>query len=87
MNWDEVFQDMGLVYGIRLQNSAVEIDITFTAIACPTMDLIIADVHECLQALPGVGAVKVNVVWDPPSTTGRRTPRAIDTLRSFGIAV
>lgn len=79
--------DMGLVYGIRLQDSAVEIDMTFTAIACPAMDIIIADVHRCLETLPGVSSVKVNVLWNPAWTKGRLTSRAKDILRSFGIAV
>ncbi len=79
--------DLGLVYGVRAHGSAVEVDMTFTAIACPAMDMLIDDVRECLVELPGVRAVKVNVVWNPPWTKSRLTAQGRDLLQSFGIAV
>jgi len=79
--------DMGLIYGVRANHGEVEVDMTFTAIACPAMDMLISDVHERLMALSGVRSVKVNVVWNPPWTKSRLTPRGRDALHSFGVAV
>lgn len=79
--------DMGLVYAVRVHNGAVEIDMTFTAIACPAMEMMISDVRESLAVLPGVSSVKVNVVWNPPWTKGRLTAHGKDILHSFGVAV
>jgi metal-sulfur cluster biosynthetic enzyme len=79
--------DMGLIYGVRALGGAVEVDMTFTAIACPAMDMLIGDVRERLVELPGVRAVKVNVVWNPPWTKSRLTTQGRDLLQSFGVAV
>lgn len=79
--------DMGLIYDVRVQEGRAEIDLTFTAIACPAMNMIIEDVREKVQALPGVCATHVNVVWNPPWTKTRLTPKGREVLSSLGIAV
>lgn len=79
--------DMGLVYDIRSNRGRVEIDMTFTAIACPAMDMLISDVREKVSALSGVSTVKVNVVWNPPWTKSRLSAAGRDILQSFGVAV
>jgi metal-sulfur cluster biosynthetic enzyme len=79
--------DMGMIYDVRLNDGNVEVDMTFTAIACPAMDMLISDVREKLDSLPGVVSVKVNVVWSPPWTKSRLSERGRDILQSFGVAV
>jgi metal-sulfur cluster biosynthetic enzyme len=79
--------DMGLIYNVRLNGGHVDVDMTFTAIACPAMEMLIAEVREKVSALPGVSTVKVNVVWNPPWTKGRLSARGRDLLQSFGVAV
>lgn len=79
--------DMGLIYDVRLDRGQVEIDMTFTAIACPGMDMLLADVREKVSVLPGVTAVKINVVWNPPWNKSRLTEQGRDILQSFGVAV
>lgn len=54
--------DMGLIYDVRTQQREVEVDLTFTAIACPAMTMIIDDVREKISSLPEVAATRVNVV-------------------------
>jgi phenylacetate-CoA oxygenase PaaJ subunit len=79
--------DMGLIYDVRLDQGHVEVDMTFTAIACPAMDMLISDVREKVRELPGIASVKVNVVWNPPWNKGRLTEQGRDVLQSFGVAV
>ncbi len=79
--------DMGLIYDVRFDHGHVEVDMTFTAIACPAMDMLISDVREKVSALAGVAAVKINVVWNPPWTKSRLTEQGCDILQSFGVAV
>lgn len=80
-------KDMGLIYDVRTNEQKVEVDLTFTAIACPAMTMIIEDVREKLQALPEVDAAQINVVWNPPWTKTRLTPQGREVLQSLGIAV
>ncbi len=79
--------DMGLIYDVRVGGGDVEVDMTFTAIACPAMDMLIADVREKVNAIPGVSSVKVNVVWNPPWTKGRLSDQGREILQSYGVAV
>jgi metal-sulfur cluster biosynthetic enzyme len=78
--------DLGLVYGIRRTGDRVEVDLTFTATACPCMEFIRMDIRDRLLQEPGVEEVVIHEVWDPPWTTDRMTPEGRAILRSFGVA-
>ena len=61
--------DLGLVYGITVSPcAAVDIVMTLTSPACPVAEQIPPDVETTVRAVPGVSAVKVELVWDPPWT-------------------
>lgn len=78
--------DLGLVYDIRLDGTVVEVDLTFTATACPCMDFIRADIEERLLKEPAITAVRIREVWDPPWTVERLTPEGREALRRCGVA-
>lgn len=78
--------DLGLVYAIRRSGERVEVDLTFTATACPCMEFIRQDVQERLLREPGVREVEIREVWDPPWTSERMTAEGRAILRSFGVA-
>ena len=67
--------DLGLVYAIRVEGNAVAIDMTLTSPGCPSGPEIMTDAERHLKALPGVGDVAVNLVWDPFWTPDRIEPR------------
>jgi metal-sulfur cluster biosynthetic enzyme len=83
--------DMGLVYDVQVEDRAggalVTVDMTFTAMGCPAMDLLRSDVQEAIGALDGVDEVQVNVVWSPPWTTKRLSERARAVLETTGVSV
>jgi metal-sulfur cluster biosynthetic enzyme len=54
---------------------------------CPASDFIVGDIKARLLEEPGVEAVEVRVVWDPPWTTARMTPAGRDILVAWGVAV
>ena len=78
--------DLGLIYDIRRSGACVEVDLTFTATACPCMEFIRSDVRERLLQEPGVEEVRVIDVWEPPWTTERMTEEGRAVLRRFGVA-
>ena len=67
--------DLGLVYAIRVEGNAVAIDMTLTSPGCPSGPEIMTDAERHLKALPGVGDVAVNLVWDPFWTPEKIEPR------------
>ena len=78
--------DLGLVYGVGRRGEVVEVDLTFTATACPCMDFIREDVRERLLREPGVADVAIRELWDPPWTRERITPEGRAILRRHGVA-
>jgi metal-sulfur cluster biosynthetic enzyme len=79
--------DLGLVYGVRLDRGSVIVDLTFTAMGCPAADFIVGDIRERLLREPGVEAVDVRIVWDPPWTAARLTAAGREALSMWGLAL
>ncbi len=79
--------DLGLIYGIRREGERVEVEVTFTAMGCPAMDMILDDIRERLLREPGVEQVEIEIVWDPPWTKSRLSERARELMRRWGVAV
>ena len=79
--------DLGLIYDVRRDGSAVEVDLTFTATACPCMAFIHFDIQDRLQREPGVAEVKVNEVWTPAWTKARISPEGREMLKTMGVSM
>jgi metal-sulfur cluster biosynthetic enzyme len=80
--------DMGLIVGVAYaaDRRTVELQLTYTAMGCPAMDLIQEDIRARLLADSDVDAVTIEVVWDPVWTPERLSARARATMRELGLA-
>jgi metal-sulfur cluster biosynthetic enzyme len=58
--------DLGLVYGIDVDDGAVMITMTLTTPMCPLGPYIDSEVRNALGDVPGIREANVNLVWDPP---------------------
>ena len=67
--------DLGLLYGIRVDGSTVNVDMTLTSPACPSGPEIVGSVEREVGAIEGVEDVKTNIVWTPFWTPDRIEPR------------
>jgi metal-sulfur cluster biosynthetic enzyme len=66
--------DLGLVYGVTVEQARVQVDVTMTSAACPMADLIVDQVRDVVTAMvPAQTSVDVRLVWDPPWTPERMT--------------
>jgi metal-sulfur cluster biosynthetic enzyme len=73
--------DLGLIYDVRIdENNNVDVDMTLTAQGCPAHQMISQDAESKLRRIPGVGTVRVHVVWDPPWTPDRMSTSAREAL-------
>jgi metal-sulfur cluster biosynthetic enzyme len=69
--------DVGLIYGVKVADGRVDVELTMTSAACPVADVIIEDVEFQLdQALPQALKIHVELVWEPPWTAERMSARA-----------
>ena len=58
--------ELGLIYKIDLHDDGVlDLDMTFTAPACPAADFILEDVRSKMEAIEGVTTVNIEMVFDP----------------------
>jgi metal-sulfur cluster biosynthetic enzyme len=69
--------DVGLVVCVDVTDERMHVLLTMTSAACPVADLIIDDVGAELDriATPSM-AVDVELVWEPPWSADRMSPRA-----------
>jgi len=59
--------DLGLIYGIDVSpENAVTIQMTLTSPACPVAGSLPPEVEQKVRCIPGIGPVKVDLVWEPP---------------------
>ncbi len=80
--------DMGLIYDIEADHAApghLTVTMTFTATACPCMELMLMDVRDRLLQDGGVAEVSIDVVWDPPWNRSMITESGRVTLRKYGV--
>jgi FeS assembly SUF system protein len=69
--------ELGLVYRIDINDDRdVTIDMTLTAPGCPVAGQMPGWVENAVSAVPGVGHVVVNMVFDPPWTMDRMSEEA-----------
>ena len=58
---------LGLIYDIKIDDAGkVDIEMTFTSIACPSGPMLVEEVKAKTKQLPGVTDVNVKVVFSPP---------------------
>jgi FeS assembly SUF system protein len=72
--------DLGLVYGIDIDDGAVKVSMTLTAPGCPLAGSIVEDVRQKLLELEGVQSAEVDLVWDPPWSPDRISEGAKETM-------
>jgi metal-sulfur cluster biosynthetic enzyme len=71
--------DLGLVYGVEVDDAHVRIEMTMTSPACPLGDYLMELVESAItERVPDVKRVDIAFVWEPPwgpemmSADGRR---------------
>jgi metal-sulfur cluster biosynthetic enzyme len=79
--------DLGLIYGARIRGRRAEIDLTFTATACPCMEFIREDVRDRLLRESWIDEVEIREVWDPPWTRDRISEEGRRRLKELGVGV
>lgn len=59
--------ELGLIYNVEVAEDAhVAVTMTLTTPHCPVAESMPGEVEIRVGAVPGVGTVDVNLVWDPP---------------------
>jgi metal-sulfur cluster biosynthetic enzyme len=67
--------DLGLIYDIQVDGVDINVDMSLTSPGCPSGPEIMGEAEKQLRTVPGVGDVKINLIWSPPWTPDRIEPR------------
>lgn len=68
--------DLGLIYGVEVDEGHVTINMTLTTPHCPVAESMPGEVELRVGSVPGVGVADVNLVWDPPWDASKMTDEA-----------
>jgi FeS assembly SUF system protein len=76
--------ELGLIYRLDVDPERnIEVDMTLTAPGCPVAGDMPGWVENAVSSVPGVGQVKVNLVFDPPWDPSRMSDEARLALNMF----
>ena len=76
--------ELGLIYKVDVaDNKDVVVDMTLTAPNCPVAGEMPENVRAALEKVEGIGAVTVNMTFDPPWTPDRMSEEAKLELNMF----
>ncbi|CAM4389193.1 metal-sulfur cluster assembly factor [Nocardia colli] len=79
--------DLGLVYGLSVQDEVAILDMTLTSAACPLTDVIEDQSRNALVRSGLVDDLKINWVWMPPWGPDKITEDGREQLRALGFTV
>lgn len=72
--------DLGLIYGIEIDEDKVFVTMTLTAAGCPMAGTVGPEVENRLLEIEGINDSQVDIVWDPPWTPEKLRPEAKELL-------
>jgi FeS assembly SUF system protein len=68
--------DLGLIYGVEVDNGHATITMTLTTPHCPVAESMPGEVEIRVCAVPGIQSCDVNLVWDPAWDPGKMSDEA-----------
>jgi len=58
--------DLGLIYGIKIQNNIAKVTFSMTSQACPMSEMVIENIHDAVsQALTNNNELELDLAWEP----------------------
>lgn len=59
--------ELGLIYELNFDlEKNLQVNMTLTSPMCPVAESLPPEVQQKLQTVPGIGKVRVEIVWNPP---------------------
>lgn len=79
--------DLGLIYGVEIDDGVAEIQMTLTYTGCPARDMLLGEVTRAVESVDGVDEAEVTLVWSPGWTVEMVSEHGRESLREFGLSV
>lgn len=72
--------NLGLIYGVEIEDGNVHVKMTMTAPGCPSSAEIAAEAKILIEELPGAKSANIEIVWDPPWDPSRMSEDARQSM-------
>ncbi len=79
--------DLGLIYGLVVEDGHATVDMTLTYSGCPARDMLQDEIRETVADVDGVESVDLRLVWSPGWTIEMVTEQGRSDLREFGLSI
>ncbi|MEF8807028.1 1,2-phenylacetyl-CoA epoxidase subunit PaaD [Natronomonas sp.] len=79
--------DLGLIYGVDVEDSHATVTMTLTYTGCPARDYLKEDVRQAAERAEGVDSADVELVWSPEWNLELVTEAGKEDLREFGVSI
>lgn len=79
--------DLGLIYGVEVDDEVAHVDMTLTYSGCPARDMLQEQVEEAVGAVDGVDDVELALVWSPAWSIELVTEQGKSDLQEFGLSI
>ena len=79
--------DLGLIYGVSVEDGVAHVDMTLTYSGCPARDMLMDEVEEEVGAVAGIDDVELRLVWSPEWSLELVTEQGKADLKEFGLSV
>jgi metal-sulfur cluster biosynthetic enzyme len=79
--------DLGLIYGVGVEDGEATVDMTLTYTGCPARDMLLGEVESAAANAEGVEDASVRLVWSPEWSVEMVTPEGRERLREFGLSL
>ena len=76
--------NLGLVYGITIEEKLVRVSMTLTSMGCPATGLIEFQAKEAVKTVDGVDDCVVEFTFNPPWSPDKMTEEGRDMLQAMG---
>lgn len=76
--------NLGLIYGLAMQDGVVTVTMTLTTMGCPISQVLQNMIESALEKEPEVAAVTIDIVWTPVWTPAKMSRYARMALRYHG---
>jgi metal-sulfur cluster biosynthetic enzyme len=76
--------NLGLVYGIDIEDKLVRVRMTLTSMGCPATGLIEFQAKEAVRTVDGVDDAVVEFTFNPPWSPDKMTEEGRDMLQAMG---
>lgn len=79
--------DLGLIYGVEVDDGEATVLMTLTYTGCPARDILTEEIADAAAEPDEIDSAKVELVWSPDWNVEFVTDQGREALRDFGVSV